>query len=210
MTTVAIVPLRDPDIRAVLPAWARERATGPFLLVGEVEVRGSRVPARLDALLISDRLVGFEIKSDVDSLARLPRQVQAFSPLLDEAVLVCGVRHAARAVEMVPDWWTVLTAERDTTGQVQLAVIREGGVNPKPRMLWLLRMLFRAELVAILRAHGVRGYTGLRVAGLRKLATASIPADQLRAAALGYLRTGRPWWSERALDSRTARVGDPK
>jgi len=44
--------------------------------------------SRVDALLVADRISGFEIKSDLDSLARLPRQVLAYSAVVER----CGAR----------------------------------------------------------------------------------------------------------------------
>lgn len=46
-----------------------------------------------DVLLVTDRLIGFEIKSDADNYDRLPRQIKAYDRYFDENYLVIGVSH---------------------------------------------------------------------------------------------------------------------
>ena len=47
--------------------------------------------ARIDVAVVSDSfLYGYEIKSDYDTLCRLPNQVREYSPVFDEVSLIVG------------------------------------------------------------------------------------------------------------------------
>ena len=60
---------------------------------------------------------GFEIKSDIDSLARLPHQTELYSSVFDKITLVVGATHLYHAFNIIPDWWGVLVARIDKTGR---------------------------------------------------------------------------------------------
>jgi hypothetical protein len=49
--------------------------------------------ARIDIGVINGQLVGFEIKSDRDTLDRLPSQMQVYSQIFDLLTVVCGPKH---------------------------------------------------------------------------------------------------------------------
>jgi hypothetical protein len=46
--------------------------------------------ARVDIAVVNGRIHGFELKSDNDTLDRLPHQVSAFSSVFDRVTLVVG------------------------------------------------------------------------------------------------------------------------
>ena len=78
---VNMAGLRDPQIRRPLHYWLQRK----FSSHGDTEIlhelKMSRPSGRVDVAVINGRLCGFEIKSDFDSLSRLPRQVRAFSAI---------------------------------------------------------------------------------------------------------------------------------
>jgi hypothetical protein len=58
-----------------------------------VEEMGIAGEARVDIALIGDHLHRFEIKSERDSLRRLPAQVEVYSRVFDYVTLVVDTRH---------------------------------------------------------------------------------------------------------------------
>jgi len=66
--------------------------------------------SRIDLAVVNGELHGFELKSDRDTLARLPEQTETYGRVLDRVTLVIGERHLRRAVEMVPEWWGIRVA----------------------------------------------------------------------------------------------------
>lgn len=158
--------MRDSDVReALVLALAQQMGQRPHVLVPEVEIRWS-IPARLDALLVSNRICGFEIKSDVDNLGRLPRQIEAYSAVVERAVLVVGEKHLAAATDLVPSWWNIWSAH--TRGEaVRIRKVRGGRLNPGINPLAVTSFMTREDLTA-----------GLQIRGHKRLS--SIPIDQLR------------------------------
>src|SRR5688572_8739206 len=72
-------------------------------LVEEMEVCSGR--ARIDLAVISDRLIGIEIKGPKDDVSRLPSQVKAYSECFDLVILAVHEALATRASVLIPEWW---------------------------------------------------------------------------------------------------------
>lgn len=148
-------------------AVASRMGDRPHLLVPEVDIRWS-VPARADALLVGNRICGFEIKSDIDSLARLPRQVEAYGQVVERAYLVVGERHRAKATALVPKWWHIWVA----SWREERVVVREtrrGRLNPAVNPLAVTSFLSREQLIAELARLGERRLSSMTVDDLRLL-----------------------------------------
>ena len=116
--------------------------------------------ARVDLARVGSRLEGFEIKSDFDTLDRLPRQVAAFSLLFDAMTLVVGDRHANEAVVAVPRWWGVLLATTNGDGSVRLCTARTCLQNPAQSGLDFAELLWRAEAAKAL--HELTGISAAK------------------------------------------------
>lgn len=153
--------MNDRDIRTVLRAelmrrYARDSNT---LVLDEVGTRYGA--ARIDLVVVNHQLHGYEIKSDRDSLKRLPDQIRAYSSVMDRVTLVVGYRHAYEALTMIPDWWGVRLAEtKGQGGTVVLSGARQARNNPKVDLDAAVALLWRGEALAILEemsaADGVR------------------------------------------------------
>lgn len=76
-----------------------------------------------DLMLVTDRLCGFEIKSDSDNFERIGRQVAAYEQFFDENTLVVGGRYLHTAQEKVPESWGILCIERHGILKVRAARI---------------------------------------------------------------------------------------
>ncbi len=134
----------------------------------EVEIRWS-TPARMDILAVSDRIAGYEIKSDVDSLKRLERQVDAYSDVLERAYVVAGDRHITKASELVPRWWGIWHAHEDNRGNVQLRELRASRLNPAISALAVSTFISRRELTDALTTLGEANLSSRSVDELRVL-----------------------------------------
>lgn len=189
--------MRDTDVRrALVAAVARRVGTQPHVLVPEVDVRWS-VPARMDALLVADRISGFEIKSDVDSLTRLPRQIEAYGAVVERAVLVVGDRHLAAGTEVVPPWWTIWGARwRDE--EVVIREVRRGRLNPDLNPLAVTSFMSRDDLSEALQARGFTRLSTYSADELRQLLASNVgPRETVRLARHAML--GNALWRHRSL-----------
>lgn len=150
--------MNDQDIRIVLKAelmrrYAKDNNT---LVLDEVGIRHGA--ARIDLVVVNHQLHGYEIKSDRDSLKRLPDQIRAYSSIMDRVTLVVGYRHAYEALKMVPEWWGVRLAEtKKQSGTVVLSGARSARNNPKVDLDAAVALLWRGEALAILEEMGAAG-----------------------------------------------------
>jgi hypothetical protein len=168
--------LRDADMRARLEVWIRsQHGDTPTAILHELKI--PRPSARVDVAVINGELSAFEIKSDVDSLWRLPRQVRSFDCVFDRVSLVTTEKHLRRARAMVPRWWGIFTLSSET---VDIRQRRQARVNPRRRVLNLLHMLSRPELLSLATREELhKGCSGLaRQAIIERLTC--VPEARLR------------------------------
>lgn len=144
--------LRDPELRKPLQKWLERKFLGHDDTEILHELRMPRPSGRVDIAIINGRLSGFEIKSDFDSLSRLPRQVRAFSAVFDEVCVVTTSRHSADAKKIIPSWWR-LSVHSNKDGKGVFRTVQKGSRNPNVRTDALLHMLTRSELSDIFRVR---------------------------------------------------------
>jgi len=116
--------------------------------------------ARIDIALVNGIMHGYEIKSDCDTLHRLPEQVEEFNAIFDKITLVVGKRHLYQAMHIIPDWWGVTMAKVDVDKGVYFQTIRKAETNHNQKGVSIARLLWRSEALSILEeqneAEGVR------------------------------------------------------
>ena len=173
--------MNDPAIRAALVEHLR--ATDPAAtILHEVPIRYARGrfdAGRADVIAVSGVVAGYEIKSDVDSLARLERQVLAYEALCDFSTIVVGSRHLAHARAALPASWGILVAESVESG-ARLRAERLPAQNERVEPGAIARQLWKEECVALLKEHGAKLDRRVLVHALWPLVEA-LPIDVLRA-----------------------------
>lgn len=112
---------------------------------------------RIDIAVVNGALHGWEIKSARDTLARLPAQIEAYSRVFDRVTIVVAHTHVAHVERMVPGWWGILEAGYDDRRALRLSGVRPGGPNGGRDAYAVAQLLWRDEVLALLRARGVRG-----------------------------------------------------
>lgn len=183
----------DRDIRACLRAHLEAAHAGEddTLIVDELGVLQGA--ARVDLAVVNGSLCGWEIKSERDTLRRLPAQADAYSRVFDEVTLVVAPAHAAKATAVVPEWWGVATVTGDSDAPC-LNTQRESRRNPGLDALALAELLWRDESLELLTALGLD--RGLRSKPRRALWAAlvdGVAVDDLA----GHVRDAlkcRPEW----------------
>lgn len=110
--------------------------------------------ARIDVAVINGNMHGFEIKSDRDTLARLPEQIEAYNAVFDKVTLVVGSTHLVEAFRTVPEWWGIETAHIGADGLVFFNPIREPRDNMQQDNLSIARLLWRKEALDLLESKG--------------------------------------------------------
>lgn len=146
--------LRDIDVRNALQRAVLKRHEGEAdtLVLHELGLRHGI--ARVDVAVVNGLLHGYEIKSDADTLERLPAQIAIYSSVLDKATLVVGARHANKAISLLPTWWSVKIAAQGARGGVSLSEEVRGRMNPAVDPVAVAELLWRNEVIDVLRTHG--------------------------------------------------------
>ncbi|MDY0872820.1 sce7726 family protein [Dongia rigui] len=176
--------MRDSDVRRATIAMLRDLHSGDTdtSIVQEMGVWSGSV--RIDIAVINGELSGYELKSDRDTLDRLPLQADLYSRVFDRVSLVVGKRHAEKAVASVPAWWGVLLAsEKD--GAVHLRQKRRGRRNPGQDPYLVAQLLWKDEALSVLETIGsASGWRSKRIKAIHQHLADTIPLSQL----LDYVR----------------------
>lgn len=147
--------LKDAQMRAVL--FEHYEDSGQRLRFFEEFCFGHKT--RADALLVTEKeMIGFEFKSDRDTLKRLEHQVRDYDRFCDRSYLVTGLKYREKAAEELPEHWGIYCIYLDETEQLQLECIRKAQPNSKRMRLHnQLRLLWRSELIPIIRKYHLGG-----------------------------------------------------
>jgi hypothetical protein len=149
--------MRDRDIRRALhrTELARFWTDGESVVLDEFGIcEGDN---RVDIAVVNGALHGWEIKSERDTLTRLPAQMEAYSRVFDTVTIVVAESHIAQVRDMVPEWWGILEADYDTPASLSLRHVRAGGINEGRDSYAIAQLLWRDEALLLLRERGVRG-----------------------------------------------------
>lgn len=109
---------------------------------------------RVDIAVINGSMHGYEIKSDLDTLERLPTQEKAYSRVFDKTTLIVGENHLQHAQKLIPDWWgiKVVTAKKDHS--INIKTVRKDKVNKHIDPQSLVKLLWKDEVVNLLISKG--------------------------------------------------------
>lgn len=110
--------------------------------------------ARIDIAVVNGIVHGFELKSDRDTLKRLPHQIKIYSSVLDRVTLIVGRRHADDAASIVPDWWGIKVARMGARGGFEFTDVRRPRNNPSPDPVAVSKLLWREEALILLDELG--------------------------------------------------------
>jgi hypothetical protein len=189
--------VRDADIREALWQRLKDQHAGDrgAKLFDELGVCEGRV--RIDVALVNaERLHGFEIKSDQDTLARLDEQQRVYSKVFDQVTIVTHGAHMAHVFERVPAWWGVTQAIGIGSTTVAFVDRRPPADNPGRDAKSIVQLLWRDEVLAILKRRGIdRGVRSKARKHAWKRAAADIPLPELCGEVRAALRRRR-WRSE--------------
>lgn len=131
----------------------RQHAHEGTLVVNELGLNHGRW--RADIAVVNGHLIGYEIKSDRDSLDRLTGQVKAYNAVFDRAFVVVGERHVGSVEKHVPEWWGLILSVRGARGAVNFKTLRPAAKNAGIDPISMARLLWHSEAAEVLRARGL-------------------------------------------------------
>lgn len=145
--------MRDPEIRLAAKAslLAQALQDSDAMVIDELGLKHGA--GRIDIALINGELHGYELKSDQDTLQRLPRQIPIYGSVLDRVSLITTSSHIALAEALVPHWWEIILAE-PSDSCIRFRVVRLGSCNENVVAQDVVKLLWRDEALTVLRELG--------------------------------------------------------
>lgn len=186
--------MRDADVRSALLQQLQivHRGEADTRIVQEMGVWAGTV--RIDVAVINGELSGFELKSDRDTLERLPAQAALYSRVFDRVTLVTGARHAEKAEALIPNWWGIQAAV-EVDGAVVLSGIRPALKNPSPDPFLVAELLWKAEAIEVLEGFDLaRGWRSKAVNLIHRRLADELPFSVL-SEHVRYMLKRRGAWS---------------
>jgi hypothetical protein len=146
--------MRDIDIRRALRVEMRAaHENDPNTLILE-EMGLCQGLARVDVAVINGTVHGYEIKSEFDTLARLPGQTHTYNRVFDFVTIVTAKNHEAKISTSVPKWWGISIAVQ-SKGGVEIRVRRRARRNNAVDPFSIAQLLWREEALEALDRLGL-------------------------------------------------------
>ncbi len=177
------------------------------LVVDELGLQHGK--CRADIAVINGHLIGYEIKSDADSLRRLKDQIDSYNAVFDQASAIVTARHLSEVVAMLPEWWGVISVSEGRHGAIHFRTVRRPKRNVHVDDYAITQLLWRDEAQEILANLGVHGKT-LREerANLYRCIVSKLDSCELRGTVREYLMK-RASWRHLALLSPSDGLSQP-
>lgn len=146
--------LKDTDIRQVVLQKLNEYYSNEpgTKIVNEMGILHGQ--SRIDIAVINGILHGFEIKSESDTLQRLPLQMEDYNKVFDRMTIVIQRNYLKEVRSIVPKWWGIWLVTQ-YKGEIHLREIRKGKFNKNVDPESLSHLLWRDEAINILTKKGL-------------------------------------------------------
>ena len=167
--------MNDHEIREAICDYMENIHNDKFRIIDELVIG----KARADIVIVTDRLTGYEIKSDADSYQRLPGQIKEYDKYFQQNYLVVGENHKKTASEHIPPYWGIMCIAK-SANDVRVEIIQEAGQSPQYSRKKQLGLLWRKELNHILKANSLLKCAGKNKAYVQKYLLARVPQSVLQ------------------------------
>ncbi len=157
---------------------------------------------KADVVILNGTSVVYEIKSERDSLVRLPHQLDTYMRAFDHVYVITGANHLSAVAEIAPPSVGILVL----SDRFHISTIRDAGSNRRHiDPLLVFDSLQRGEAKEILAACGIEvpDMPNTLIHGVMREAFGRIPPDDLH---LAFVATLKRYRQQRGLDEFLAEV----
>lgn len=170
--------LKDKDIRlALVEEIIKVNEGKDYRIVEELAVCDG--DARVDIALINGKLCGYEIKSDKDTLERLPNQIISYNKTFDKVTIVVGRKYEERIEKEIPLWWGIKVAYKNNDEIVCIEEIRKSRNNKTVDPKSVVELLWKQEISDLLKIRGIKGISNKNRRKLRDIAIDTISPNEI-------------------------------
>ena len=186
----------DADMRKIFKPYLTEHLADNGIIIEEFPVYYGFV--RVDIAMIDSKLHGYEIKSDNDSFARLPRQIMYYGKVFNTMSLVCTRKWVKKAIKTIPDWWGIIVVSDDGIRQE-----REENLNPDISLLGVIELTWKHEAINILDNHHLaRGWRGKTCYDIYQRILKVVPENQIEPEVIDQIRRRGNWRGNETFQSK--------
>lgn len=189
--------MRDIDIRKVLlkslhNKYSKNRNT---LVIEELGL--CQGDSRVDIAVINGSVHGYEIKSERDTLDRLPSQQDYYNRVLDCVTVVASSCHLSKVEKLVPPWWGLCEAEYKKK-KVLIRKIRPNTQNTEVDPTAIVQLLWREEAIDALKKRDLhKGIVSKPREVLWNRLVENLSIDELRSEVRERIKARQYWRSVR-------------
>jgi hypothetical protein len=186
--------MNDPQIRKAFheTILLKHHQQPTTLVIDELGLEHGR--CRADIAVVNGHLIGYEIKSDVDSLKRLSSQINVYNAIFDNSSVILTERHLEEALRIVPDWWGIILVKGVAESSLKFRHLRYPHQNININNYSVAQLLWREEAQEILMSLGIRGARlKERRANLYRYIVEMLEAEELRFIVRERLKLRQAW-----------------
>ena len=143
------------------------------------EFSSSYSSARIDISVLNGSLHGYEIKSERDTLERLPKQVEYYSKIFEYLTVVTTQKYTEKINEIIPDFFGLFIVEKKAN-DLKLKKIKYPKKNKNIDYFELTKLLWKDELKEVLKENNIKKVSSLTRLELTIKATENISPDIIR------------------------------
>ncbi|WP_088815487.1 MULTISPECIES: sce7726 family protein [Listeria] len=179
--------IRDELIKVI----RKENDKKQFRVIEELSICDGA--ARADVAVVNGLLHGYEIKSDHDTLERLPNQIVNYELTFEKTTIVVGKKFESKILEIVPVNWGVSVAYLNKFGAISIKKIRSAKNNKAVSTDKLLDLLWSKEIKLLLKENKIKGYSNLPKNELASLTKQCVPRKEILEYTRNILKTRVGW-----------------
>ncbi len=117
-------------------------------IIDELGLRNGQV--RADIAVVDGKMIGYEIKSQNDTLNRLPNQIIAYNEVFDNVYIITASNHLTKVIEAIPQWWGIYVISGSDDITCSFTLRRPAKTNKFRNCLGLAQLLWKNEVLEIL------------------------------------------------------------
>lgn len=149
--------------------------------------------SRVDIAVANGKLCGYEIKSDADTLERLPQQQEFYNKTFDKMFIVVGPKYESVIESYIPEWWGIYVAYYDKKNNIKIKTQKKAHINKNLCAESLLELLWRDEIVTLLKINGFNGLSSKNRRILRQIAIENLSLSQIKNYTRETLKRREDW-----------------
>lgn len=143
------------------------------------EFSGGYSTARIDISVLNGSFHGYEIKSERDTLERLPNQIEYYRKIFEYITIVTTEKYIEKISQIVPDFFGIFIVQKNRNG-LKLKKIKSPKKNKNIDYWELSKLLWKDELKEILKENKIKKVSSLTRLELTKKVAENIPSNIIK------------------------------